>query len=507
MFSGGSGRPYLVEGVGEDFFPAAWEPELYDEVIADQRRGELPHRPPGVARSRASSSAVPAAWPSPPRSASPSGPRPTTSSWCSTPTPGRGYLSPRVRRRVDGQLRLRARVRAVRRRRARHPRRDGRPLLYVNPDQHGARGDRADAGQRHQPAAGVQEHAAVRRRRGVGLGRRARADGGDLPRPGGDGHAGREGDGPPSCRRSASARQLELAVEMLEAAPALLVLSGGRPLARAHPHRHPRRTSRRRPPRWTGPMGRASRRQSGCGVRDPRHPRRPGARRRDRRGRPADLAVDDVRPATRSACTRATSTRARATRPAPRSRACLASLEGGAPRARVRQRARRRGQRAAPARARASASLLGNDAYGGTFRLIAKVWAPLGFPWTAVDLTDVDALAADWPDDTGDGVAGDADQPAADVHRHRGRRRRSPTPAVRSSSSTTRSPRRTCSSRSRSAPTSSCTRPRSTSAATATWSAGSSPSTTTSSPTACASPRTRPARCRRRSTATSCCAA
>jgi cystathionine beta-synthase len=34
VFSGGSGRPYLVEGVGEDFFPVAWEPELYDEVIA-----------------------------------------------------------------------------------------------------------------------------------------------------------------------------------------------------------------------------------------------------------------------------------------------------------------------------------------------------------------------------------------------------------------------------------------------------------------------------------------
>ena len=48
MFSGGSGRPYLVEGVGEDFFPAAWERDLYDEVIADQRRGELPDRAAGV---------------------------------------------------------------------------------------------------------------------------------------------------------------------------------------------------------------------------------------------------------------------------------------------------------------------------------------------------------------------------------------------------------------------------------------------------------------------------
>lgn len=45
--------------------------------------------------------------------------------------------------------------------------------------------------------------------------------------------------------------------------------------------------------------------------------------------------------------------------------------------------------------------LLGNDAYGGTFRLISKVWSPLGFPWSAVDLSDVDAVVAEWPDDTG----------------------------------------------------------------------------------------------------------
>ena len=45
--------------------------------------------------------------------------------------------------------------------------------------------------------------------------------------------------------------------------------------------------------------------------------------------------------------------------------------------------------------------LLGNDAYGGTFRLISKVWSPMGFPWTAVDLTDLDTLRAEWPDDVG----------------------------------------------------------------------------------------------------------
>ncbi|CAN5824577.1 cystathionine gamma-synthase [soil metagenome] len=44
--------------------------------------------------------------------------------------------------------------------------------------------------------------------------------------------------------------------------------------------------------------------------------------------------------------------------------------------------------------------VLGNDAYGGTFRLIDKVWAPHGMRWDAVDLTDVEALADDWPDGT-----------------------------------------------------------------------------------------------------------
>ncbi len=34
VYSGGSGRPYLVEGVGEDFWPAAYDPSVADEVIA-----------------------------------------------------------------------------------------------------------------------------------------------------------------------------------------------------------------------------------------------------------------------------------------------------------------------------------------------------------------------------------------------------------------------------------------------------------------------------------------
>ena len=42
--------------------------------------------------------------------------------------------------------------------------------------------------------------------------------------------------------------------------------------------------------------------------------------------------------------------------------------------------------------------LLGNDAYGGTYRLISKVHTHL--PWTAVDLLDIDAVAENWPSDT-----------------------------------------------------------------------------------------------------------
>src|SRR6201993_2755794 len=34
VYSGGTGRPYLVEGVGEDFWPAAYDPTVPDQIIA-----------------------------------------------------------------------------------------------------------------------------------------------------------------------------------------------------------------------------------------------------------------------------------------------------------------------------------------------------------------------------------------------------------------------------------------------------------------------------------------
>jgi cystathionine gamma-synthase len=42
--------------------------------------------------------------------------------------------------------------------------------------------------------------------------------------------------------------------------------------------------------------------------------------------------------------------------------------------------------------------IIPDDAYGGTFRLVSKVLAPGGIEWTVADLTDLDALARDWPD-------------------------------------------------------------------------------------------------------------
>ncbi len=34
VYSGGTGRPYLVEGVGEDFWPTSYDPEIADQIVA-----------------------------------------------------------------------------------------------------------------------------------------------------------------------------------------------------------------------------------------------------------------------------------------------------------------------------------------------------------------------------------------------------------------------------------------------------------------------------------------
>ncbi|MGH9033937.1 MAG: cystathionine gamma-synthase [Acidimicrobiia bacterium] len=44
--------------------------------------------------------------------------------------------------------------------------------------------------------------------------------------------------------------------------------------------------------------------------------------------------------------------------------------------------------------------IIPTDAYGGTYRLVSSVYGPAGIEWSAVDLTDPDALAAAWRDET-----------------------------------------------------------------------------------------------------------
>jgi len=64
---------------------------------------------------------------------------------------------------------------------------------------------------------------------------------------------------------------------------------------------------------------------------------------------------------------------------------------------------------------RGAGIVLGGDAYGGTFRLIDKVYGASGHPWTAVDLTDPARLDRDWPEGTAMVWAETPTNPAMDV--------------------------------------------------------------------------------------------
>jgi len=79
---------------------------------------------------------------------------------------------------------------------------------------------------------------------------------------------------------------------------------------------------------------------------------------------------------------------------------CLASLEGAA-----RGLAFASGMAAEDAVLRALVApgdhvVIPDDAYGGTYRLVARVTATSGIGWSAHDLTRPDQLAADWPEGT-----------------------------------------------------------------------------------------------------------
>ncbi len=185
VFSGGSGRPYLVEGVGEDFFPAAWAPELLDDIIAiSDEESFLTARyvseTEGILIGGSGGMAVAAAI----KVAKQAGPDDIVV--VLNPDSGRGYLS----RVFDdawmanfGFLKecdqcvgavLDTRNASI------------DTLLYVNPHQLVSEAVTIMRTNGISQLPGVQEHSPVRRRRGVGCRRRTRSDGGDPPRPGRD---------------------------------------------------------------------------------------------------------------------------------------------------------------------------------------------------------------------------------------------------------------------------------------------------------------------------------
>ena len=97
------------------------------------------------------------------------------------------------------------------------------------------------------------------------------------------------------------------------------------------------------------------------------------------------------------------------------------------------------------------------DVYGGTYRLLTRVFQPIGCTVRQVDVGQSGRAAGRaQPADTA-GLDRVADQSAASRLRHRRHLRRGACAPARSSSSTTPSRRRSSSSRSRSAPTSSFT--------------------------------------------------
>ena len=237
VFSGGSGRPYLVEGVGEDFFPAAWAPELYDETIAISdaesfRMARYVSQVEGILIGGSGGMAVAAAIQVAKRA------DPDDIVVIFNPDSGRGYLS----RVFDDDwmanfgflTECEQSVGSVLETRGRHTR---QPAVR-QPARDGPRRDRADARQRCQPAPGVQEHTAVRRRRSLRLGRRARADGSDRGRRQRDGHAGRGRDGQPSPH---DRRRSETRTSRRDVAHGTGIAGavGRTPVERADPHRHP----------------------------------------------------------------------------------------------------------------------------------------------------------------------------------------------------------------------------------------------------------------------------
>ncbi len=228
VYSGGSGRPYLVEGIGEDFWPTTYDPAAVDRVImvSDGDSFNMARRvgvEEGILVGGSTGTALWAAT----QLAPSSGPR--TSSSRSSPTPGRGYLSKLYSDEWmtdHGFLRERGLTvgDVLERKGASLP-----ELIHVHPDEkvREAIGIMSEFGvsqlavvQAEPPLAEAEVIGAVHERE---LMQRAFADPSLLER------TVREVMGPPLPTVGAG-ESVELAVRRLEEAPAVLVIDHGHPV-------------------------------------------------------------------------------------------------------------------------------------------------------------------------------------------------------------------------------------------------------------------------------------
>ena len=168
VYSGGTGRPYLVEGVGEDFWPAAYDPTVADEIIAVIRRRVVRDDPAARPRGGHARRRVERHGRRRRRSRPRATCRPDAVVVVLLPDGGRGYLGKIFN---DKWMRV-LRLPATRRRRAhgrRRPRGQGRRAARASsraPERHRARRDRQHDRVRRLAAARAVRRAARRDGRG-----------------------------------------------------------------------------------------------------------------------------------------------------------------------------------------------------------------------------------------------------------------------------------------------------------------------------------------------------